>query len=151
MISIYILNSIAFTFVSWTIGLIINNAIKNFAFYSKFSNFNFIKKEATYKAMGMTAFKWVLKNSFFTYFNQKIKFETKPSRTQFQEIRKEMTSSEVGHYIAFIFIFVVMVLKLREGQLTYAAILFIFNIIFNLYPSLLQQQNKKRIDRILKR
>lgn len=150
MVSIYILNSIAFVFGSWTIGLIFNNAIKNAAFYPKLSNFNCIKKESTYQAIGMNAFKWVLKNSFFKYFNQKLKFETRPSISQLQEIRKEMTYSEIGHHIAFIFILVVLVFKLYEGQFTYAAILFVFNIIFNLYPSLLQQQNKKRIDRILK-
>ena len=150
MISIYILNSIAFTFGSWTIGLILNSLIKNKAFYSNLSNFNFIKKEATYKAIGMPAFKWVLKNSFFKYFNQKLKFETRPSSADLQNIRNEMTYSEVGHYIAFIFILVIMVLKLVEGEVMYATILFVFNIIFNLYPSLLQQQNKKRIDKILK-
>lgn len=151
MISIYILNSIIYVFVSWTIGLVLNNAIKNLAFYSRFSHFNFIKKEATYRAIGMTGFKWILKNSFFKYFNQKLKFETRPSISKLQEIRKKMTYSEIGHYIAFIFILVVMVLKLWNGQLIFAMSLFICNIIFNLYPSLLQQQNKKRIDSILKR
>ena len=150
MILIYSLNSIVFVFVSWTIGLIINNAIKNMAFYPRLSHFNFIKKEATYRAIGMPAFKWMLKNSFFKYFNQKLKFESRPSSVQLQEIRKEMTYSEVGHYIAFLFMLAVMVLKLINGQASYAIIIFVFNIIFNLYPSLLQQQNKKRIDRILK-
>ena len=150
MILIYSLNSIVFVFVSWTIGLVINNVIKNMAFYSRLSHFNFIKKEITYKVIGMPAFKWILKNSFFKYFNQKLKFESRPSRSQLQEIRKEMTYSEVGHYIAFIFMLAVMVLKLRNGQASYAIILFIFNIVFNFYPSLLQQQNKRRIDRVLK-
>lgn len=150
MISIYILNSIAFTFVSWCIGLVLNNIIKKMPFYSKLSHFNFIKKEATYQAIGMSGFKWILKNSFFKYFNQKLKFETRPSIAQLLEIRKEMTYSEIGHYIAFIFIVVITILKLYNEQLMYATILCICNIIFNLYPSLLQQQNKKRIDRILK-
>lgn len=150
MILIYILNSIVFTLVSWTIGLVINNAIKNTVFYSSFSHFNFIKKETTYRAIGMTVFKWMLKNSFFKYFNQKLKFETRPSISQLQEIRKEMTYSETGHYIAFIFMAVIMVLKLLNGEVAYTAILFVFNLIFNLYPSLLQQQNKNRIDKILK-
>ncbi|WCO02118.1 glycosyl-4,4'-diaponeurosporenoate acyltransferase CrtO family protein [Psychroserpens ponticola] len=150
-ISIYLFNSIVFVFASWTIGLVINNAIKNMAFYSRFSHFNFIKKESTYRAIGMTSFKWILKNSFFKYFNQKLKFESRPSISQLHDIRKEMTYSEIGHLIGFIFILIVMILKLRDGHVTYAAILFICNIIFNLYPSLLQQQNKKQIDRILKR
>ncbi len=141
----------AFVFGSWTIGLLINNAIKNTIFYSKHSHFNLIKKESTSQIIGMKAFKWALKNSFFKYFNQNLKFETRPSISELQEVRKEMTYSEVSHYIAFVIILVVAILKLWKGQAVYAAILFVFNIIFNLYPSLLQQQNKRRIDRIIKR
>ena len=145
----YFLNSIVFTFVSWTIGLILNNAIKNTRFYSKLSHLNFIKKESINRAIGMDAVKWIIKNSFFKYFNQKLKFKTRPSISQLQETRKEMTYSEIGHFIGFIFILVIIAIKLLKGHITFAFILFIFNIIFNLYPSLLQQQNKKRIDRIL--
>ena len=149
IIVIHSLNAIAFTFGSWLVGLIVNNAIKNMALYSKISHLNFIKKESTNRAIGMTGFKWMVKHTFFKYFNQKLKFETRPTIAQLQEIRKEMTYSEISHFIAFMFIVVVMVLKLWNGQVTFAIILLIFNIIFNLYPSLLQQQNKKRIDRIL--
>jgi len=150
IIVIHSLNAIAFTFGSWLVGLVVNNAVKNTAFYSKLSHFNFIKKESTSHAIGMTGFKWMVKHTFFKYFNQKLKFETRPTIAQLQEIRTEMTYSEISHFMAFIFIFVVMVLKLWNGQVTFAITLLIFNIIFNLYPSLLQQQNKKRIDKILK-
>ncbi len=151
IILIYFLNAILFTFISWLIGLIVNNVIKKASFYSKLSHFNLIKKESTYRIIGMTAFKWILKNSFFKYFNQKLNFESRPNKSQLEDIRKEMTYSEISHFIAFIFIFIIMVLKLSKGQVTFAAILFVFNIIFNLYPSLLQQQNKNRINKILKR
>ena len=147
----YFLNAIALTFTSWLVGLLLNSTIKNSAFYSKISHLNFIKKESTNRSIGMDGFKWVIKNSFFKYFNQKLKFKTRPSISQLKEIRKEMTYSEISHFVGFIFILVIIVLKLLKGQATYAFILFIFNIIFNLYPSLLQQQHKKRIDRILKR
>ena len=147
----YFLNSIAFTFVSWTIGLILNNLIKNTSFYLKLSSFNFIKHEQTNKLIGLNAINWIIKNSFFKHFNTKIKFTTRPSVSQLKAIRNEMTYAEIGHFIAFIFILGIIILKLLNGQITYAVVLFGFNIIFNLYPSLLQQQNKKRIDRILKR
>ncbi len=147
----YFLNAIALTFTSWLVGLILNGAIKNKFFYSKISHLNFITKEATYRATGMNGFKWMIKNSFFKYFNQKLKFKTRSSISQLKEIRKEMTYSEISHFIGFIFILVIIVLKLLKGQAAYVFILLIFNIIFNLYPSLLQQQHKKRIDKILKR
>ncbi|WP_456437236.1 glycosyl-4,4'-diaponeurosporenoate acyltransferase CrtO family protein [Psychroserpens sp.] len=147
---IYFINSISLTFASWLIGLVLNNIIKKASFYSKISHFNFIKEESTYRIIGMGSFKWILKNSFFKYFNQKLKFETRPNISQLQEIRNEMTYSEIGHFIAFIFILVIMILKVWNGEMIFATTLFVFNIIFNLYPSLLQQQNKKRIDRILR-
>jgi hypothetical protein len=149
-ILIYSLNAIAFTFGSWLVGLILNNAIKYLPFYPLISNFNFIKKESTNRFIGLTGFKWIVKNTFFKYFNQTLKFESRPSISELQNIRKEMVYAEIGHFIAFIFIFVVIVVKLSNEAFIYAGILFICNIIFNLYPSLLQQQNKKRIDRILK-
>ena len=147
----YFLITIALTFSSWLVGLILNGAIKNKAFYSKITHLNFIKKESVNRSIGIDGFKWVIKNSFFKYFNQKLKFKTRPSISQLKEIRKEMTYSEISHFVGFIFILVIIVLKLLKGQNAYAFMLFIFNIIFNLYPSSLQQQNKKRMDRILKR
>jgi hypothetical protein len=61
-----------------------------------------------------------------------------------------MTYSEISHLIAFIFILGIIIMKLWKGQFIYAIILLDFNIVFNLYPSLLQQHNKKRIDKLLK-
>lgn len=149
-ILIYILNAFVFTLASWTIGLVLNNAIKSMPFYALISNFNFIKKESINRAIGITGFKWLVKHTFFKYFNQKLKFEMRPSVSELQNIRNEMVYAEIGHFIAFIAILVIIVIKLVNAQLTYAGLLFIFNIIFNLYPLLLQQLNKKRIDGILK-
>lgn len=149
-ITIYLFNAIAFTFGSWFIGLIVNNAIKSMPFYPLIANFNFIKKESTNRAIGMTGFKLMVKHTFFKYFNQKLKFEKRPSISELQNIRNEMVYAEIGHLIAFIFIFIVTIVIVSSGQFVYAVILLICNIIFNLYPSLLQQQNKKRIDRILR-
>ncbi|EPR71182.1 hypothetical protein ADIWIN_3227 [Winogradskyella psychrotolerans RS-3] len=61
-----------------------------------------------------------------------------------------MVYAEIGHLIGFIFILIVIVIKLWNGLFLSAFILFLFNIIFNLYPILLQQQNKNRIDHILR-
>jgi len=148
-ITIYLFNAVTFTFGSWLIGLIVNNAIKSMPFYPLITNFNFIKKESTNRAIGITGFKWMVKHTFFKYFNQKLKFEKRPSISELQNIRNEMVYAEIGHLIAFIFIFIVTIVIVSSGQFVYAVILLICNIIFNLYPSLLQQKNKNRIDRIL--
>jgi hypothetical protein len=90
------------------------------------------------------------KTYVFQNFNQKLKFEMRPSVSKLQNIRNEMVYAEIGHFIAFIAILIIIVIKLVNAQLAYAGLLFIFNIIFNLHPLLLQQQNKKRIDGLLK-
>lgn len=151
MILYYTSITIAYTFGSWLIGMLGTEIIKHSAFYSKISHLNFISKTSTNKVIGMNLFKWMVKHTFFKYFNQKLKFETRPTITELKVIRKEMTYSEISHLIAFLFILSVVILKLIQGQFTFSLILCVANIIFNLYPSLLQQQNKRRIDNILKR
>lgn len=146
----YFLNSITLTFISWIVGFLLNNCIKSRRFYQRVSNLNFIKTEAINKSIGLRIFKWTIKNSFFKYFNQKLKFETRPTILQIQNIRREMTYSEISHLIAFLFLLIIALIKVLNEQFTYGVILFVFNFIFNLYPSLLQQQNKRQIDRILK-
>lgn len=146
----YFLNAIALTFVSWTIGLLLNNAIKKTNFYSLISNFSFVKSTSLNKTLGLNLFGWIIKNSFFKVFNQKLKFEKIPTVEDLQQIRKEMVYAEVGHIIGFIFLLFVIIYQIINANTIYVIILFVFNIVFNLYPILLQQYNKKRIDRILK-
>jgi|TARA_R110001592_G_scaffold325866_1_gene606534 Glycosyl-4,4'-diaponeurosporenoate acyltransferase len=151
IILVYFLNAIVLTFVSWTIGLLINNAIKQRAFYKNLSHFSFIKNDFTNKILGLSIFGWIIKNSFFKVFNQKLKFKKGMSRKDLESIRSEMVYAEIGHLIGFLFILVFIFIKIGNGQYTYALLLLGFNIIFNLYPTLLQQYNKKRVDNILKR
>lgn len=146
-----IISAITLIFVSWIVGILVNNMIRNADFYSKLSHFNFIKNKSTYTILGMHLFKWMIKHTFFKYFNQKIKLNKRPSQSQLRELRKEMTYSEISHLIGFIFAFIILTIELIMGKENFAIILFVLNIIFNLYPSLLQQQNKAQIDRILMR
>ncbi|MEH1007279.1 hypothetical protein VDP25_05995 [Winogradskyella sp. ECml5-4] len=149
-LTLYFLKAITFTFVSWTIGLIVNNAIKNTTFYSKLSDFQFIRSATIYNSLGLSVFAWIIKNSFFKIFNQNIKLKKRASREDLKQIRNEMVYAEIGHIIGFIFILIIIGLQIGYKAYTFALILFVFNVIFNLYPSLLQQKNKKRIDNILK-
>lgn len=147
---LHFLNAIVITFVSWTIGLLLNNAIKTAKFYSKISNLNFIKNEGLRKILGLNKFGWIIKNSFFKVFNQNIKLKERASREDLKQIRNEMVYAEIGHIIGFTFIIIIILIKLWSALYMSALIMLVFNVIFNLYPALLQQHNKKRIDNILK-
>ena len=61
-----------------------------------------------------------------------------------------MTFSEISHLIGFVFVSFFAVYQLAKGAFLFALIITLVNIFMNMYPSLLQQENKRRIDRLLK-
>ncbi|MGS2740839.1 glycosyl-4,4'-diaponeurosporenoate acyltransferase CrtO family protein [Sinomicrobium sp. M5D2P17] len=114
-------------------------------YYKKLSNLNFI----TNKNIGIEYFKRIVKNTFFKFFNQKIKLKNK--KTDLSEIRKEMTIAEISHLIGFIFVTVIALYKSISQSYVFGLTIMIVNILMNLYPVLLQQENKRRIDKLIKK
>ncbi|WP_179354202.1 glycosyl-4,4'-diaponeurosporenoate acyltransferase CrtO family protein [Winogradskyella vidalii] len=114
--SIYLLNTITITFISWTVGLLLNNAIKTKSFYYKIENLNFIKNTAIIKALGLDKFGWLIKNSVFKVFNQKLKLKRSASRGDLQQVRNEMVYAEIGHLIGFIFMLLLLFIKFLKGN-----------------------------------
>jgi len=145
----YIVFSISIAVISWMVGMILNAVIKNKSFYINLSNLNLIKNENLNKIIGLGYFKWIVKNTFFKFFNQKIKLKNK--KTELSEIRKEMTIAEISHLIGFIFVTVIALYKSVSINYLFGLTIMIVNILMNLYPSLLQQENKRRIDKLIKR
>lgn len=143
----YLIFGISIAFISWIVGMILNNVLVKSGYYHKLSNLNFISSEVLNKIIGIKYFKWIVKNSFFKFFNQKIKLNNK--KTDLIEIRKEMTLAEISHLIGFVFVTIFAIYKgVSEGYL-FGLTIMIVNILMNLYPSLLQQENKRRIDKLI--
>ncbi len=57
-----------------------------------------------------------------------------------------MTKAEIDHLFAFMFVSIFIIPKLYKQEYVFAFVILIVNMLMNLYPSLLQQQNKRRID-----
>lgn len=150
MITHYISFSISITFISWIVGMIGNGVLIKMEYYKNLSNLNFIKNETINKRIGLGAFKWFVKNTFLKFFNPKLKLKNRIEMTDINELRKEMTNAEISHLIGFGFVFIFTLVKLINGDFLFALIFMIVNILMNLYPSLLQQENKRRIDRLIK-
>ncbi|MEO0341212.1 MAG: hypothetical protein AAF242_18620 [Bacteroidota bacterium] len=110
---------------------------------------NFIPSSSWNSAIGMNGFKWIVKNTFFKGFNQNIKFKSSAKLEEVKAIRQEMTFSEISHLIAFVLLLLVSIGLVFFNLTTFSLCLLIFNVLMNLYPSLLQQQNKRRIDRLM--
>jgi hypothetical protein len=134
------------------VGMAVNVLLKNTPFYNnKLSNLNFIKSEILNKYFGVDMVKWIVKNTPFKYFNQKLKLRNKIEKTDLYELRKEMTSSEIDHLIGFVFIAIFALMKFYKTEWLFGLIIMTVNILMNLHPSLLQQQNKRRIDKVIKK
>ena len=130
-------------------GMILNSILMKTVYYDKLSNLNFIRSKDLYNKIGLKPFKWIVKNTFFKFFNQKIKVENQ--NDDLNEIRKEMTFSEISHLIGFTFVTIFAFYKIFSVGLIFGLTMMIPNSLMNLYPSLLQQQNKRRIDSLISR
>jgi Glycosyl-4,4'-diaponeurosporenoate acyltransferase len=140
---------ISMSFISWMVGMILNAILMKTVYYDKLSNLNFIRSKNLNKKIGLKPFKWIVKNTFFKFFNQKIKVEN--PNDDLTEIRKEMTFSEISHLIGFAFVTIFAFYKIFSVGLIFGLTMMIPNTLMNLYPSLLQQENKKRIDILIRR
>ncbi|WP_146185904.1 hypothetical protein [Flavobacterium album] len=151
MMLAYILGSISIAFSFAVIGLLINTAIRNMNFYIRLSNFNFITGEKANRYLGVLYFKHILVTSFWRHFNPVLKLTERPDKQKLQSLRNEMTYAEISHLIAFLLVAVLAVLSkvLHYREQGFFPLL-IANVAFHLYPALVQQYNKRRLDRILR-
>lgn len=149
MIILYIFKSISITFGFSVIGLLINNSLKHKQFYSVFTNLNFVRSEKTNRLLGVLILKYIIIHSFWSKFNPLLKIKEKNATTMTQ-LRNEMTYAEISHLICFILILLLLpFLYIYNYQKDLIIPIFICNIIFHLYPALLQQYNKRRVDKVL--
>ncbi|WP_208745948.1 glycosyl-4,4'-diaponeurosporenoate acyltransferase CrtO family protein [Pedobacter kyonggii] len=143
----YITFSISIAIISWIVGLTINALLVKTSFYQKkLAKLTIIRNPDFSKRIGLGIFLWIVQNSFFKYFNPKLSIKKKIKISELDNLRYEMTIAEVGHLIAFLFVMIFAMVKVFNGQFLFALIMMVINILLNLYPSLLQQENKKRID-----
>lgn len=148
----YFTFSLSITTISWIVGMIFHALLQNSTFYKKqLSDLNFIKSDRLNQLIGLDFFKWIVKNTFFKFFNPKLHLKTKVDKTDLDALRKEMTTAEISHLIAFMFVCFFAVDKFLQSDFLFGCTMMIVNIGMNLYPSLLQQANKRRIDTFVKK
>ena len=146
----YLTFSISIVFISFIVGMIMTALIRNTKFYkTRLSNLNLIKSDLANQIIGVGIVKWIVKNTLFKFFNPNLKFDRKMRISDIKKIRDDMTKSEIDHLFAFLFVSIFMFLAIYNQKYLSAFIILIINILMNLNPSLLQQQNKRRIDRLL--
>ncbi len=136
--------------VSWLLGLLSTSYLKEQKYYYKLSSLKIFGNVRIYKAIGIELFKWSVTKTFYRHLNKNIKFNRRPSLNELVSVRNEMTNSEILHGVAFVLVLIIGVpfTVIQKGHNTVLPLL-VFNIIFNLYPTLLQQYNKVKLDRLI--
>ncbi|KOS06109.1 hypothetical protein AM493_08710 [Flavobacterium akiainvivens] len=142
--------SIVFTFA--IVGMIVNKAIINKPFYARLTHLNFIKNEKLNKILGVTVLRYIILHSFWKFLNPALKLDKAKGREKLLWLRAEMTNAEISHLIGFALGLMVISASFLANYLTGIIVpLFIANTLFHLYPALLQQYNKRRVDLLLAR
>lgn len=146
----YITFSVSIVFISFIVGMIMTALIRNTNFYkTRLSNLNFVKSDIINQMLGVGLVKWIVKNTFFKYLNPNLRFDKKSNISQIKTIRDDMIKAEIDHLFAFLFVSIFMFSAINNHKFLSALIILFTNIIMNLNPSLLQHQNKRRIDKLL--
>lgn len=138
---------VSMSVISWIVGMILNAVLVKIAYYKRLSNLNFVTNKVWNKRLGIKYFKWIVKNTFFKFFNPAIKVANR--NTDLTEIRYQMTLAEVSHLLGFAFVTLVAIYQSFRVSLVFGLTMMIGNVLLNLYPSLLQQENKRRIDKLI--
>ncbi|MEL6655359.1 MAG: hypothetical protein AAFP77_02790 [Bacteroidota bacterium] len=143
------LNPITLVFASYGLGSMLGGLLSGLPFFAYFENRNYISDQLT-KRLGVLLFGWLIRHSFMGWFNQKLHFKGKFDEASLQTLKKEMTYAEVNHLLAFVLLQLFVFIMPIFGLYWWYMILMTFvNIVFNMYLVLLQQYNKRRIDKIL--
>ncbi|SFG10249.1 hypothetical protein SAMN04487988_101417 [Algoriphagus hitonicola] len=133
------------------LGFLVNERIKGNQLYHRISRLEFIKNDRINQWIGVGVMKFLVSKTFWGKFNTKLKIEGKPALKEMILLKEEMTSAEISHLIGFLAVLLVSFGLTVTKNYEFGLVLLIINIIFNLYPSLLQQQNKRRITGIIER
>lgn len=140
---------LSLSIVSWMVGIMGNALLLRTSYYEKLSHLNFVPSKALNEVLGIEQFKRIVKNGFLRFLNQSIRVEGK--HTDLASIRHQMTIAEISHLIGFLFVAAAALYQSFNVSLVFGLTMMIPNAILNGYPSLLQQENKRRIDQLLNR
>lgn len=135
--------------VSWMVGIIGMSWLARSPWYQRLQHLSFVPGSTANRFLGIWLFRRVVRDTPFRFFNPAVKL--REGRADLRRIRDAMTHAEVSHLIGFAFVVIVAVYMGFAVGWVFAALMMLPNVVLNLYPTLLQQANKRRIDRLLAR
>ncbi|PVY36081.1 glycosyl-4,4'-diaponeurosporenoate acyltransferase CrtO family protein [Pontibacter virosus] len=136
---------------SWGLGALVNYCIQNKTFYKSISDKVLIKNDKWNNYLGLSFFKFLVTKTVYGNINRTIRISN-GTFDDLSKMKKKMIDSEIGHSIGLfssqvVFIYLFINNSNEAFLLTGTAL----NILLNFYPILLQQSNKSRINKVLKK
>ena len=86
----YLKFGVSICFLSWVFALFVSIILKPLGSYESWSNINLVHSKLINKLLLVNAVQWVIKNTFFKYFNPAIKLAN--ADTDLVKLRHEMTA-----------------------------------------------------------
>ena len=143
-------NPIALLFMSYGIGASITGVIQHKTWFASISNYNWLNDKWT-KYLGVLLLGKIIIATPLRLFNPKLYLKGRPKEKELLQLKQDMDGAEVGHLIGFIVLLILCIVYIFiEKSWKLILIIFLTNIILNLYLVFLQQYNKRRVNRLLK-
>lgn len=142
-------NVIFWMFMSFVIGLATVPMVRRTALGQMLQTSYLFRDTKTYESVGVLWFKNLLLYSLFQSFNTDIHFTKQRDLETLRKIRGHMLTAEIAHWSGFVVMMILTIVAwISRGTLVGAGFL-IANVFGNLYPCLLQQYNKRRLNRLI--
>ena len=142
-------NVILVTFLSFVVGVFADPILRRVTDYESLSTRYLFADAETYELFCVLWFRWFLQVTPLGRFNRDIHFTGKRDLATLKTIRDHMATAEMSHWVGFMsMLAMTFVAWWHRGTivgLSYVA----FNLLGNVYPCLLQQYNKRRLDRLI--
>lgn len=103
------------------------------------------ERPSFFKKLGVPIYRYILINSFVRHFNPRVYFKGK-TREYIKTYHEETKIAETCHIVALIPTFGFQLIYLFQSQYTDFCLVGVFNILINVYPILLQRQNRFMIE-----
>jgi hypothetical protein len=142
-------NPIVILFLSFFVGIIADPMLRRLTTYDWLSTRYLFASSKTYEKLGVLLYRKLLLANPFRMLNAKIFLTKNRDLASLKSVREAMATSEVSHWVGFVAMLGLTIFAWwHRGSLVGLAYLFC-NIIGNLYPCLLQQYNKRRLDQLI--
>ncbi|MEL7059329.1 MAG: hypothetical protein AAGN46_04790 [Acidobacteriota bacterium] len=144
-------NAIFFMFLSFVVGVLVDPILRRAKPYGSLSSRYLFKTSETYEKLGVLWFRRLLRITPFGSFNPNIRFTTTRDLNTLRSIRSHMATAEMSHWVGFVFMLGMTVVAWWSRGALVGLSYVTLNIVGNLYPCMLQQYNKRRLQHLIEK